>query len=159
MILDLSKIRFEDKDIFDKQIGVVNLCQDQGSVRPIGWNSWNIILKITKIYIISYWYGNWTVKYRKYETCTKYADSDKFNDIPREGNTAIPIKSYKDEFCEHIIINGMWHVFYLPYPSNNEKKWDILLHQSRFSFEYLKRHVESLQKGSEADQYLVQNLT
>ena len=29
-------------------------------------------------------------------TCSKYAGSAKFNTIPREENTAIPIKSYKD---------------------------------------------------------------
>ena len=53
----------------------------------------------------------------------------------------------------------MWDVFSLPYPHNKEKKWGLLIHQSRFPLEYVKRHVQSLQKGSEADQYVVQNLT
>ena len=33
------------------------------------------------------------------------------------------------------------------------------MHQSRFPLEYVKIHVQSLLKGSEADQYVVQNLT
>ena len=42
---------------------------------------------------------------------------------------------------------------------NKEKRWDLLLHQSRFPLDYVKSHVQSLLKGSEADQYVVQNLT
>ena len=53
----------------------------------------------------------------------------------------------------------MWDVFYLPDPRNKENKWDLLLHKSIFTLEYMKRHVQSLQKGSEADQCVVQNLT
>ena len=37
--------------------------------------------------------------------------------------------------------------------------WDLLLHQSRFTLDYVKSHVQSLLKGSESDQYVVQNLT
>ena len=92
-------------------------------------------------------------------TCSKYAGSAKFNGIPREGNPAIPIKSYKDQFRAHMIRNGLWDVFYLPDPCNKEKMWDLLLNQSRFPLEYVKRHVQSLQKGSEEYQYVVQNLT
>ena len=53
----------------------------------------------------------------------------------------------------------MWDVFSLPDSRNKEKRWDILLHQSRFPLEYVKLHVQSLLKGSEADQYVVHNLT
>ena len=53
----------------------------------------------------------------------------------------------------------MWDVFYLPDPRNKENKWDLLLHKSIFTLEYMKRHVQSLQKGSKADQCVVQNLT
>ena len=53
----------------------------------------------------------------------------------------------------------MWYVFYLPEPQNKEKDWDLLLNQSIFTLEYVKRHVQSLQKGSEDDHYIVQNLT
>ena len=53
----------------------------------------------------------------------------------------------------------MWDVFSLPDPQNIDKKWDLLLHQYIFTFEYAKSHVQSLQKGSEADQYVVQNMT
>ena len=52
----------------------------------------------------------------------------------------------------------MWHVFSLPYPRNKEKNCDLLLHQSRFTLDYVKLHVQSIQKGSEADKYAVQNL-
>ena len=93
------------------------------------------------------------------ETCSKYAGSAKFNGITREGKPSIPIKSYKDQCREKIINNGMWDVFSLPEPRNKEKRWDLLLHQSRFPLDYVKSHVQSLLKGSEADQYFVQNLT
>ena len=53
----------------------------------------------------------------------------------------------------------MWDAFYLPDPRNKEKKWVLILHQSRFSLDYVKRHVQSLQKGSRTYQYVVQNLT
>ena len=52
----------------------------------------------------------------------------------------------------------MWYVFSLPDPCNKYKKWDSLLHQSRFSLDYVKLHVKSLQKVSKSDQYVVQNL-
>ena len=54
--------------------------------------------------------------------------------------------------------NGMWGVFSLPDPRNKEKRWDLLLHQSIFPLDYVRSHVQSLLKGSEADQYVVQNL-
>ena len=53
----------------------------------------------------------------------------------------------------------MWDVFSLPDPRNKEKRWDLLLHQSRFPLDYVKIHVQSLLKSSEADQYVVQNLS
>ena len=58
-----------------------------------------------------------------------------------------------------MINNGMWDVFSLPDPRNKEKRWGLLLQQSRFPLDYVKSHVQSLMKGSEADQYVVQNLT
>ena len=92
------------------------------------------------------------------EICSKYECSAKFNGIPREGKPSITIKSYKDQCREHMINNGMWDVFSLPDPSNKEKRWDILLHQSTFTLNYVKRHVQSLLKGSEADQFVVHTL-
>ena len=53
----------------------------------------------------------------------------------------------------------MWDVFSLPDPRNKEKRRGLLMRQSRFPLEYVKGHVQSLLKGSEADQYVVQNLT
>ena len=53
----------------------------------------------------------------------------------------------------------MWDVFSFPDTRNRDKKWDIFLDQSRFPLEYVKRHVQSLLKGSESDQYVVKNLT
>ena len=44
-------------------------------------------------------------KLKTEETCSKYAGSAKFNGIPREGNPAIPIKSYKDQCRDHMINN------------------------------------------------------
>ena len=93
------------------------------------------------------------------ETCSKYAGSVKFDGIPMEENSEIPIKSYKDQCRENMIRNGMWDVFSITYPQNKEKEWDFLLHQYRFPLDYVKSHVQSLLKGYEADQYIVQNLT
>ena len=53
----------------------------------------------------------------------------------------------------------MWDVFSLPDPHNKENKWYLFLHQYIYSLEYVKRHVQSLQKGYEEDQYVVHNLT
>ena len=58
-----------------------------------------------------------------------------------------------------MINNGMWDFFSLPDPRNIEKRWNLLLHQSIFPLDYVKIHVQSLLKGSDADQYVVQNLT
>ena len=55
-------------------------------------------------------------------------------------------------------MNGMRDVFSLPYLHNKDKTWDILLHQSNLPLEYMKCHVQSLQKRSEEYQYVVQNL-
>ena len=52
----------------------------------------------------------------------------------------------------------MWDVFSLPDPHNKEKRWGLLMRQYIFPLEYVKGHVQSLLKGSEADQYVVQNL-
>ena len=38
---------------------------------------------------------------------------------------------------------------------DKEKKWDIILHQSRFTLDYMKNHVQSIQKDSDAYQYVV----
>ena len=93
------------------------------------------------------------------ETCSKYAVYANFNGIPREGKPEIHIKPYMDQCHKHMIRNGMWDVLSLPYPHNKDKKWDILLHQSIFTLDYVKRYVQSLQKRSGVDQYVVQNLT
>ena len=53
----------------------------------------------------------------------------------------------------------MWDVFSLPVPRNKYKKWNILLHQSIFPLDHMELHVKSLQKSSEVDQCVVQNLT
>ena len=92
----------------------------------------------------------------RYTICSKYAGSDKFNVIPREENPEISINYYKDQFRENMIRNGMWNIFSLIYPQNKEKKWDVILYQSRIPLEYGKLHAQSIQKGSEADKYVVQ---
>ena len=53
----------------------------------------------------------------------------------------------------------MWDVFSITEPQNKEKGWDLLLHHSKFPLEYMKGLVQSLLKSSEADQYIVQNVT
>ena len=58
-----------------------------------------------------------------------------------------------------MISNVMWDVFSLPNSRNKEKKWDIILNQSIFTLDCVKLNLQSLRKGYEADQYVVQNLT
>ena len=58
-----------------------------------------------------------------------------------------------------MIRNGTWDGFSLLDLRNKDKNCYLLLHQSIFTLEYVKGHVQSLQKGSEADQFVVQNLT
>ena len=87
-------------------------------------------------------------KIRTERVCSKFSGSIKFNGIPREVNLEIPIKSYKGLCRDHMIKNGIWHVFFLPELRNKEKKWDILLHQSIFPLEYMKHHIKILQKHS-----------
>ena len=58
-----------------------------------------------------------------------------------------------------MIRNGMWNVFYISEPQNKEKEWDLLIQHYKFYLEYVKGLVQSLLKGSEADQYIFQNLT
>ena len=55
--------------------------------------------------------------------------------------------------------NGIWGVFYLPYPLNKDKKCYLTLHHSILTLDYKKRHVNSLQKVSNTYQYVVKNLT
>ena len=85
-------------------------------------------------------------------TCTKCAGSAEFSGIPREVKSEIPIKYCYDQYRDHMISNGIYDVFSLPDPHNKEKKWDILPHQSTFPLEYIKYHINILQKGSTADQ-------
>ena len=89
------------------------------------------------------------------ETCSKYSGYVNFNGIPREGKPSISTKSYKDQCREHMIRNGIWDIFSIKDPQNKEKEWDLLLHHSKFTLEYLKGLVQSLMKGSEADINLV----
>ena len=103
-------------------------------------------------------YQNLKEKRKTEDKCTKYEGSAKFNGFTREVNKSIPIKYYKDQYREHSIRNGIWDAFSLPTPPNKENKWDLILQQSIFTLDYTKHHVKSLQKVSEADQYVVQNL-
>ena len=57
-----------------------------------------------------------------------------------------------------MIRNRLWDIFSFPDPHNKDEKWDILLHQSIFTLNYVKQHIDSLHKGSEADQCVAQNL-
>ena len=57
-----------------------------------------------------------------------------------------------------MIKNIMVYVLYLIDPRNEDKKRYILLHKSIFSLKYMILHLKSLQKGSKAYKYMVQNL-
>ena len=90
---------------------------------------------------------------------TKHEGYAKFNVITREVKPSMPIKYYKYQCHEHMIRNGMLDVFYLAEPKNQDKKWYLLLQQYQFTLDHLKRHDKIIQKGSKADQCMVQNLT
>ena len=53
----------------------------------------------------------------------------------------------------------MWDVFFLKDPFNEYNNWDILLIQSIFTLDYVKHKTKILKEGSDADQYMVHNLT
>ena len=53
----------------------------------------------------------------------------------------------------------MWSVSYPSDPLNKDNNWDIVLHKFIFPLNYVKHHIKSTDKGSKADQYVVQNLT
>ena len=93
------------------------------------------------------------------EKCSKYAGPVKFNGIHRNGKPEISIKSYKDQFREHMIRNGMWNIFYIADSQNKFREWDLLLQHYKFTLEYVTGLVQSLLKVLKADQYIVQNLT
>ena len=50
--------------------------------------------------------------------------------IPGEVNLEIPTKLYKDQWREHMVINGMWYFFSMSDPHNQVKKWGLLINQS-----------------------------
>ena len=52
----------------------------------------------------------------------------------------------------------MWYIFYLPGPTNKDKKWNLFLHQFRFTLDYVKHHAKILQKDFKEYKYMVQNL-
>ena len=53
----------------------------------------------------------------------------------------------------------MWGVLSRTDPQNQDNKRYLLLHQYLFTLDYVKHHVNILQKGSKVDQYVVQNMT
>ena len=55
-----------------------------------------------------------------------------------------------------MISYGMWYVLSLIYNYNQENKWDIILRQAQFTLDYVKQHINILQKGYKVDQYVVQ---
>ena len=55
--------------------------------------------------------------------------------------------------------NGIWDVLFILDPRNKKKKWDLFLNHYIFTLYCVKQYVKSLQKGSKADKYMVQNLT
>ena len=55
-----------------------------------------------------------------------------------EVKPSIPIKSYKDQFRNHMVRNGIWGVISLQDPQNEEKKWDLILNRSILTWEYIK---------------------
>ena len=95
----------------------------------------------------------------KERTCSKFPGYVNFNIITREGKPEIPIKSYKDQWRDHMIRNGMWDIVYLTDPCNKYKTWYLLIHKYTFTLDYVKLHVNSLHKVYKADKYMVRNLT
>ena len=58
-----------------------------------------------------------------------------------------------------MIRNVTWDVFSITDPYSKEKKWDLLIHQCRFTSGCVKRHVKSLRKGYKAYKDMSRNLT
>ena len=57
-----------------------------------------------------------------------------------------------------MISNGIWDILFLTDILNQEKKLKLLLHHSWFLLDWIKLHIKILQKYSNSDQCVVQNL-
>ena len=58
-----------------------------------------------------------------------------------------------------MIRNVIWGVSSLPDPCNKDNDWDNIINLYIFTLDKVKNHINSLKEGSEADQYVIQNLT
>ena len=78
--------------------------------------------------------------------CFKFLVYIKFNGIPRDGIMEIPIKPYKYQFHEHMVKNGMFEVFSLLGPHNQDKTWDLFINQLIFTQDYVKIYIKGPQE-------------
>ena len=74
------------------------------------------------------------------------------------GKNTTPIKKYKDQCLLHMIQNGMWDIFYIPYPRNAAKYWYLFTNQSTFPMCYINKYTEDLiHYFKREDKYTLQN--
>ena len=96
------------------------------------------------------------------DACVTYS-GPKFNGVigSKDGKTSnsYSVKTYKDKMRDHMIKNGMWDMFYLPDPCNEDLSWDIFYNHSRFPLKHVTKMITEM-KGDFTiiDAYGLQNL-
>ena len=91
------------------------------------------------------------------EHCTTYGGADKFNGvIPIDGQTTIPLTTFKDVMRQHMIENGMIDMFLLNDPRDKTTIRDLFRHHAMMPVDWIQKEVTRI-KGFH-DIYIDQNL-
>ena len=91
------------------------------------------------------------------EHCITYGGMDKFNGvIPIDGQTTIPLSTFKDVMRQHMIENGMIDTFLLKDPRDKTTVRDLFRHHAMMPADWVQKEVVRLKKYH--DIYIDQNL-
>ena len=87
----------------------------------------------------------------------------KFNGISgsKEGKSAnsYSMKTYKDKMRDHMIKNGLWDIFHLSDPCNENLSWDVFYNHSRFPLKHVMKMIANFKTDSAlCDTYGLKNL-
>ena len=89
--------------------------------------------------------------------CITYGGSDKFNGvIPIDGQTTIPLSTFKDVMRQHVIENGMIDTFLMKDPRDKSTIRDLFRHHAMMPVDWVQKEVSRF-KGLH-DIYINQNL-
>ena len=87
--------------------------------------------------------------------CTSHSGAKYHGLSALEGETLIPVRTFKAACRRHMILHGMWDVFNLPDPISGGHQ-DLFDRHGRFSLEHVTQHVASRKKL--ADRFELDNL-